>query len=120
MIAYNSGDRGKFPVVLSNIGGGYNAGSHEFTCPVSGVYMFSTSTLTGPQAYGIMSIMVNGVRTVTTHADSHGNAWDQGTNMVVVNCDHGQKVWVRSDRDIMVHDNMKHYSTFSGMLLHRS
>ena len=120
-ISYNTHAHVEFPVVLSNIGGGYNARSHEFTCPVSGVYMFSMAIINYHGESNAVNLIVNGHLMVSTNADGvGGNTWDHSTNVVVANCGRGQKVWGRSVRSIKIYNDGNNYSTFSGMLLHRN
>ena len=61
--------------------------------------------------------MVDGVRKVGTFSDGRGTSQHgHGSNMVVVECNKGQKVWVEGRGDLF--DNISNYSTFTGILLH--
>ena len=40
-VTISPGERVHFQDVLTNVGGGYNAGHNEFVCPHTGLYMFS-------------------------------------------------------------------------------
>ena len=118
-LAYSTNQLVEFPVVLANFGNWYNPQFHEFTCPVNGVYLFTVSTLGDTAKLGVVNIMVNRDSKVTAFADGRGSGiYGHSTNQVITECDQGGKVWIRSDRDMTVHDNTRNYGTFSGLLLH--
>ena len=104
---------------MSNIGGSYFPGQHEFICPTPGVYIFSLVILsTVSQAAGI-KLMVDNSEVVTVFAMvGHG----QGTNIAMIECGQGQKVWAEPYRgNSEIHGStLEHWnwSTFSGMLVH--
>ena len=107
-----------FPVVLSNIGDGYDPSTSQFTCLVSGVYMFSVAVRCYDST-GVVHIMVDDVRKVATYADGRSNVNDHSTNMVVVECTQGQKVWIQiHDSARKLYDDVYKYGTFTGILLH--
>ena len=118
---YHANETVRFPVVLTNIGDGYNATDHKFTCPINGLYMFSTSLLSGGGMLAAASIRVDGTHKVSTHADGqYGPTYDHSTNVLMTECNAGQRVWIQiisheeySDLD----DNGWNYGTFSGALL---
>ena len=118
--AYKAGDRIQFPNVLSNFGGYYNAKLHEFTCPVTGIYLCSTSTMSGHNGLGVVLIMLDNTRLVSTYANGRNIHYGHSTNMVVAHCKKGQKVWVKTDRSITVWRGANNYNTFSAMLLKRN
>ena len=108
-----------FPVVLSNIGNGYDPSTSQFTCLVSGVYMFSVAVMTTIDSTGLVHIMVDDVRKVATYADGRGSHHGHSTNMVVVECTQGQKVWIQIHDSIRkLFDDAFNYGTFTGILLH--
>ena len=119
---YEHGERIEFPDVITNIGSYYNSNLNEFKCPVSGMYMFTTSTMSSNGLIGLTSIMLDGTLTVATYADgSNDGLHDQfghSTNFVIVECDEGQRVWVQCFSICELYDDLFRYATFSGILLH--
>lgn len=115
--SWNSGTL-VFPVVVTNVGNGYNPSTGVFTVPMAGEYVFFVNV----QSYGTQSIyvdvVVNGVTKVRTMAYSSGSNdyHDAGPNLVVLTLQKGDKVWVR-------HYYARGYytdgpiTTFSGFLL---
>ena len=106
-----------FPVVLTNIGGGYNPTTSKYTCPVTGVFFFSVAIMS---RYGYLAnpyLVVDGVWTVRPYADGReGSQHGHSSNMMVMECNKGQKVWVEGVGDLF--DDASNYSTFTGILLH--
>ena len=115
-----TGDHIEFPEVITNVGGGYNAQQHEFICPTSGIYLFSTSLVSGWDILNGISIVVDGNRMIWPWTDGRsGNQRGQGTAVLMVECQQGQKVWVECQSDTcIIWDNQDNYCTFSGTLLH--
>ena len=122
---YETGERIEFPVVVSNIGGYYNNDLHEFTCPVTGIYMFTVSVRSGNGGTARLTIILGGTQVVSAHSDGRNEGpegsytfYGHGSNIAVVECDQGQKVWVDCRQDARVFDNALWFTTFSGVLLH--
>ena len=116
---YETGDRIEFPDVITNIGGWYNNYFHEFTCPMLGVYTFSVSVMSSIGGIARVKIMIDGIVMVTALTDGTSTAqYGHSTNIVIVECDQGQKVWAECNKDCVFYDNSFRYTTFSGMLIH--
>ena len=119
---YAASAKVQFPVVLTNVGGAYNATGSEFQCPVSGLYMFSVSLLSQKGNLGNAHIMVNGEMKVTTYSDGReAPRWDHSTNVVLTECQAGHKVWIQvpsMEDNRYFHDTVSNYCTFSGVLLY--
>ena len=120
---YGKWERIQFPKVISNFGRFYNTKANECTCPVSGIYMFSVKILSDHGTRAWASIMINNKQLVSTLA--HGtdvylySRIGTGSNIVVAHCKKGDKVWVRNptSESMKLHDEIRHYTSFSGFLI---
>ena len=115
------GRRLQFPTVLFNHGNAYNARTGQFSCPVSGYYVFFTTIMSHENAESAAHVYVDGRKTLSAFASfqkSHG----QSSAMVLARCLKGQSAELRS----FAHpwnrfwDNEHGYSTFSGWLLRKN
>ena len=116
---YSTNTRVSFPVVITNVGGGYDAATNVFTCPRTGVYLFNVAILSQRNELGVVDIVVNGVQKFSAYADGRANTWDHASNGAVLECKQGQKVWVQthSNSEYQSIHTQWNYGTFSGMLL---
>uniref|UniRef100_K1PZQ0 Caprin-2 n=1 Tax=Magallana gigas TaxID=29159 RepID=K1PZQ0_MAGGI len=114
-ISWNSGTL-VFPVVITNVGNGYNPSTGVFTAPTAGEYVFFVNV----QSYNTESIYVdvvlNGVTKVRTMAQGGTDYYDAGPNLAVLTLQKGDRVWVK------YHAGQGYYidgpiTTFSGFLL---
>ena len=120
---YEGNARIEFPAVVTNIGGYYNSDLHEFTCPTPGLYMFTVSIRSGNGGDAPVRLMLDEAPLIAVYADARHDELlyhsSTSTNIVVAECDEGQKVWAQCFvRDCTVFDSGSRYSSFSGMLLH--
>ncbi|XP_078316918.1 uncharacterized protein LOC111103853 [Crassostrea virginica] len=94
-----------FNSVILNVGNGYNPSTGIFTSPVAGTYVFYVTAVEYIKQYLMVDIVLNSVSKVRTmgHNDA---AYQTGTNMVVLNLQKGDSVWVR-------HYSGKGYYTYS-------
>lgn len=83
-----------FDVVITNVGNGYNPSTGVFTSPGEGTYLFYVSALEYLQQYLGLEIVLNSVPKVRLIGESAA-AYQTGTNMVVLNLQKGDSVWVR-------------------------
>ena len=105
-----------FNSVILNVGDGYNPSTGVFTSPVAGTYVFYVTAVEYIKHYLVVDIVLNSVSKV--RAFGHSNAaYQTGTNMVVLNLQKGDSVWVK-------HVSGKGYwswtapaTTFSGFLI---
>ena len=110
--------------VITHLGGGYNPGNGVFTAPVSGTYVFFTTVVSWDNHSINTDIVLNGNSQVRTFAESRGfstpnqKVYQTGTNLVVLQLQVGDRVWVRrsAGRGFIVHPTPIH--TFSGYLLY--
>lgn len=85
-----SGENLIFDVTVSNVGSAYDAATSMFTCPVTGVYMF-TVTIYGADAQETeAAVRMDGSSLVSTYVSSFG--WNTGSNTVFQLCQTGQVV----------------------------
>ena len=108
-----------FDQVISNFGGHYNPDTSSFVCPFDGVYMVNISVMSyvGNQAVG--DIMHNGRELVSTWADNHSDTSTQASNTVLVECQRGDVLWIRSGSSDTTLYGTGRRSTFSAFLMHR-
>lgn len=110
--------------VITNLGGGYNPGNGVFTAPVGGTFVFFTTVVSWDNHSINTDIVLNGNSKVRTFAESRGFStpnqyvYQTGTNLVVLQLQVGDRVWVRrsAGRGFIVHSTPMH--TFSGYLLY--
>ncbi|XP_045187629.2 cerebellin-2-like [Mercenaria mercenaria] len=105
-----------FSDVITNIGNGYNNHHGLFIAPVSGLYMFSTTLLSGPNVEYSAAIEINGSDVVKMFERGTDNRHGSATQTVVVQLKKGDDVAVQS----LVPDHTywgDRYSSFSGVLL---
>ncbi|XP_078317077.1 uncharacterized protein LOC111103840 isoform X3 [Crassostrea virginica] len=83
-----------FNSVILNVGTGYNPSTGVFTSPVAGTYVFYVSALEYSKQYLQVDIVLNSVSKVKLVGDNEA-AYQTGTNMVVLNLQKGDSVWVK-------------------------
>ncbi|XP_062599186.1 multimerin-2-like [Saccostrea cucullata] len=112
--SWNSGTL-VFPSVITNEGNGYNPSNGIFTAPIAGMYVFFVNVQdNGSNIY--VDIVLNGSTKARTMAYYSGDSHDAGPNLVVLNVQKGDAVWIRH------YSGTGYYSsgpitTFSGFLL---
>ena len=111
-----------FDHVETNLGNGYNPHHGVFTAPVSGLYFFYSSILTGNNEEVWCQIAVNGVQKGSIYGRGTDGRHDQGSQALVVSLQQGDDVAVQNiynDHSIFG-STAEIYSTFSGFLLQQS
>lgn len=108
----------QFDDVVTNIGSSYNP-TGMFVCNRPGVYVFFTYIL-ALQGFRIQVEVVKNNRIVANaHAPYMNGENGSGSNMVILNLNHNDIVWVRN-----IHEfhgtGISWWSTFSGFLLYPS
>ena len=118
--SYDPETRIEFPTIITNEGGGYMSGLHEFWCPVDGLYYFAHSSMGFEETPGITEIWMDDTRLVTCHAADYRHP--AASNSVVVHCNSGSKVYVECSHSNACTVFGTYYDrgntvTFSGYLL---
>ncbi|CAL1547217.1 unnamed protein product [Lymnaea stagnalis] len=104
-----------FDDVLVNNGAAYDPRSGIFTVPVSGVYIFSATIVSGFNSTIETMITLNGQEVARLYSGAHQNR-GSGSNTVVLNLREGDDIWVAL---FYGNGNYVHgkWSSFSGSLL---
>ena len=105
-----------FNSVILNVGDGYNPSTGVFTSPVAGTYVFYVSAVEYLSQYLQVDIVLNSVSKVTLLGESAA-AYQTGTNMVVLNLQKGDSVWVRHASGKGYWSTRVPATTFSGFLI---
>ena len=91
------GDILVFPHVITNKGQGYSSSSGKFTAPRDGTYVFTVTAVSYATDGLYLDIVHDGVSKVKTHSSSSASH-QTGTNLVVLQLDRGDAVWVMRDK----------------------
>ena len=94
-----------FNSVIVNVGNGYNPSTGVFTSPVAGTYVFYVTAVEYSNNGLYVDIVLNSVSKVRAYSHS-STAFQTGTNMVVLNLQKGDSVWV-------IHYSGKGFNTHS-------
>jgi hypothetical protein len=105
-----------FPKVIHNIGGGYNPSTGVFTAPTEGHYVFFVTVVEYNQQYSRVDIVLNGTSKVRTLGDDNA-AYQTGANMVVLQLQRGDTVWIRHASGKGYYTDSVPVTTFSGFRL---
>nr|XP_022293099.1 uncharacterized protein LOC111103845 [Crassostrea virginica] len=105
-----------FNKAILNVGTGYNPSTGVFTSPVAGTYVFYVSALEYSKQYLQVDIVLNSVSKVKLVGDSEA-AFQTGTNMVVLNLQKGDNVWVRHVSGKGYWSDSVPATTFTGFLI---
>ena len=105
-----------FNSVIENVGNGYNPSTGVFTSPVAGTYVFYVTAVEYNKQYLRVDIVLNSVSKVRTmgHPDA---AYQTGTNMVVLNLQKGDSVWVMYNTGTGYWTQTVPATTFTGFLI---
>ena len=114
--AYDGSQPVIFDDIITDVGNAYDVNSSIFTCPVSGVYMFSMSFMSTPDNYSEVFLMHQGSAVIRLYADDVVSSYTSASNLAFVQCSQGQSLWVMTSSGRDAHD-VHVYTTFSGMLL---
>lgn len=109
-----------FQGCAANAGGGMDADTGVFICPVGGVYMFVLHVATHDNKKALLSIRLNGEEVSSVfdqnHKDNHKNSM-AGTN-ILLNVKKGDEVCVYAYTGTWLADfAMNHYTHWVGLLL---
>ncbi|XP_078341128.1 uncharacterized protein LOC111122800 [Crassostrea virginica] len=119
MTSYSSWWQGEilvFPHVITNKGQGYSSSSGKFTAPRDGTYVFTVTTVSYSTNALYLDIVQDGVRKVRTVSSSSASSMT-GTNLVVLELDRGDAVWVERNSGRGYNSYSVPLTTFSGFIL---
>ena len=105
-----------FNKAILNVGTGYNPSTGVFTSPVAGTFVFYVTALEYSKQYLMVDIVLNSVSKVKLVGESAA-AYQTGTNMVVLNLQKGDSVWVRHVRGQGYWSDSVPATTFTGFLI---
>lgn len=98
------------------MGNGYNHSSGVFTSPKEGTFVFYVSAVGYSSQLIEMDIVLNSVSQVKLHCHS-SSSYQTGTNMVVLNLQKGDSVWVKYGAGKGYFSFYVPMTTFSGFLV---
>jgi hypothetical protein len=110
-----------FDHIIYRVTHSYDASTGVFTCPTSGLYLFSVfiaTHKTNTEALVYLVLDGNPYMSVISDRSSDGEN-DTGGNVVLLPVYKGQRVWVET----FVNDNQSFshsFTTFSGVLIHQT
>nr|XP_022290705.1 uncharacterized protein LOC111102308 [Crassostrea virginica] len=119
MTSYSStwnGDILVFPHVITNKGEGYSSSSGKFTAPRDGTYVFTVTAVSFGSNHLRLDIVHDDVRKVRTYSSQYAS-FLTGTNLVVLELDRGDVVWVKRVSGQGYYTEAVPLTTFSGFLL---
>ena len=108
-----------FDVVTSNFGGHYSADTSSFVCPYDGVYLVSVNILAYLSNHAYVAIMQNDLSVAYAWADDQSGVYNQASSTVVIECQRGDVLWIRSVSTWTTLYAFTRRCTFSVYLLHR-
>ncbi|XP_078341841.1 C1q-related factor-like [Crassostrea virginica] len=110
------GDNLVFPYVITNKGQGYSLNSGKFTAPRDGTYVFTVTAVSWSSNFLSLDIVHDGVSKVRTYSYSY-TYHQTGTNLVVLELDRGDAVWVTRHYGRGYYSDSVPLTTFSGFIL---
>lgn len=111
----NDGDVYLFTDELNNFGEAYDPLTGVFTCPLNAYYLFSVALTAYDNEHIHGNILLEG-DVIASAMSGQGN-FNQGSNLVVLPCNAGQRVWVEAYFDSNYWSHRYRTSSFSGTLL---
>ena len=106
----------KFEIVKQNFGNAYDPHYSIFTCPKSGLYLFTTTIMAFPGKKSSVKIVANGSPVAYAYASSPPSFYSTGTVSCIVPLHPGDRVSIEFyayDTTIHGHD----WSSFTGFLI---
>nr|XP_022320446.1 eisosome protein 1-like [Crassostrea virginica] len=110
------GDIFVFPHVITNKGHGYSSSSGKFTAPRDGTYVFTLTVVSYGSNSLTLYIVHDAVSKVRTYSTGYAS-YQTGTNLVVLELDRGDAVWIKRGGGRGYYTNSVPLTTFSGFIL---
>ena len=117
--AYGEREIIRFNVSLLNSGGHFQISSSTFICPWNGIYGFFFSIYNTADDYIGCNINHEGEQVSGTFMDNIADAIVQASNMVLLDCDKGDRVFVETGSNEGTIHGSNDRTTFSGFLIHQ-
>ena len=110
----------RFGGVITNIGNRYYVDNSTFVCPYDGVYLFSIAILGDHRYRSDYQLLLDGGLVATVFLDSSSvGTYPTGATVVVIECNAGSSVYVRSGDDAAwMMGGYERHSVFSGYMLY--
>lgn len=105
-----------FPLVITNVGNGYNPSSGIFTAPKAGEYVFFLNVQSYSSQSIFADIVLNGVPKVRTLAYGSSGNFDSGPNLALLTLQKQDRVWVKYYKG-QGYYNEGPLTTFSGFII---
>ena len=104
-----------FDKIITNVGPHFSLESRAFLCPYTGIYSFFVTVTDDDGNFVNGQLRVENEFIIRSRTNSDGYE-GQGSNMAVVECQRGQRVWVRAGDSGTYRAGGD--TTFSGFLIH--
>ncbi|XP_033759227.1 complement C1q and tumor necrosis factor-related protein 9-like [Pecten maximus] len=107
--------------ILTNEGAAFDRSTGQFTCPVSGVYVFFITAVSFQDKHIQIGLLKNG-HNIESLVNGNSGYWGSASNMVIVHAQEGDHIWPQVDGQIHDMGTLldRYYTTFSGFLLYKS
>ncbi|KAK3101198.1 hypothetical protein FSP39_001681 [Pinctada imbricata] len=114
-VQLSNGQTVAYDHVVTNLGGGYDTNQFQFSAPLSGLYQFTVTVMSGMNTIIHLRIVKNGSELVKVFSTGH---WDEtGTNVVNVHLHKNDRVWVQAMDTSSSLEGGFGYNCFSGNLI---
>ncbi|XP_053391019.1 uncharacterized protein LOC123545365 [Mercenaria mercenaria] len=109
-----------FDMTPLNEGNRFDNGFYTFLCPVNGIYVFQSAVMVNV-SHVETEIVKDRIPIARMYAGVNNQGgishFDQGFNSGIVNCNHNERVWVRTGNQSSSTVDHRKTTTFSGFLL---
>ena len=116
----NNGDILLFTTTHSNIGADFNVATGKFTCRIPGIYSFSFHIMFVRESpNGQIQLQKNNQGIVSVYHDGDAQTYATESNGAILQLEVGDEVLLQfvDYHTGEVHDNVSHFTSFSGFLL---
>ena len=103
-----------FDDIITNIGEHFSNYTSVFLCPYTGIYSFFLAITDDNELVHAWIMLENEL--IVQSRSTNNDVDDQGSNMAVIECHRGQRVWVQVTDEGYLRGSRD--TTFSGFLIH--